>query len=297
MKLSLVILFLSVITTAIRGFSFSELSSDPSVDEENRIFGGSTAEIDKYLYIASLHSNGVKSKRFCSGTLIASDLIMTAGHCLEHPMYDVYVSLGSTNNMGGGSLKAETIHVRQAFRHPLFNLASNFSTVSHDMALLKLERPSKIEPARLSAADDSDNKPGSMAKVLGWGLINNESYSDILQSVDIKLITNKECSKIFAEGKFDTIVDDSVICAGIGDGKDACTGDSGGPLLVNGILVGIVSGGPANCGAFPGTYARVSTALDFINDIIAGKSIGDISKVLTAGPSAHFQSLFGSNEW
>jgi hypothetical protein len=39
---------------------------------------------------------------------------------------------------------------------------------------------------------------------------------------------------------------------------DACHGDSGGPLLVNGVQVGITSWGPDPCGSVYGVYARLS---------------------------------------
>jgi trypsin len=50
-----------------------------------------------------------------------------------------------------------------------------------------------------------------------------------------------------------------MICAGA-LGLDSCNGDSGGPLTHNGVQVGIVSFGPAQCGnGSPGVYARVAS--------------------------------------
>ncbi|OWZ17115.1 Serine protease trypsin-like protein [Phytophthora megakarya] len=262
-------------------FSFAELSTDLTTDEENRIYGGSNADMAKNLYVASLHDNGTDSQPFCGGTLIAPEFILTAGHCLEARMYDVYASLGSKYSMGGGSRKSEMTRVVRAFRHPSYDLSEG--TITRDVALLKLETRSTIKPAILADADGSDDKPGRMATVLGWGLINNETFSDILQAVDVEVITNAKCVELGLANI--TSIDESVICAGIEKGKDACGGDSGGPLLVNGVLVGVVSSGSGTCGTTPGTYARVSYVMDFINDVLAGKSIGDISELLTAGYS------------
>ena len=64
-----------------------------------------------------------------------------------------------------------------------------------------------------------------------------------------------------------------MICAGyrgIG-GKDACTGDSGGPLICNhgnkAVLVGVVSWG-RRCAEpnHPGVYSRVTHVLDWIRN-------------------------------
>ncbi|POM72325.1 Hypothetical protein PHPALM_10973 [Phytophthora palmivora] len=129
-----------------------------------------------------------------------------------------------------------------------------------------------------------------MATTLGWGLVNNETYSDILQTVDVEIITNTKCAKLYADADEISTVDDSVICAGTGNGKDTCNGDSGGPLLVNDVLVGVVSAGPDVCGVLPGTYTRVSYALDFINDIIDGKSTGNVTELLTSGMSILFEA-------
>ena len=66
---------------------------------------------------------------------------------------------------------------------------------------------------------------------------------------------------------------DSMICAGyrgIG-GKDACTGDSGGPLICKhgnkAVLVGVVSWG-RRCAEpnHPGVYSRVTHVLDWIRN-------------------------------
>ena len=66
------------------------------------------------------------------------------------------------------------------------------------------------------------------------------------------------------------------LCAGIIDGgRDACAGDSGGPLTVKRgednkwVLAGIISNG-INCGQpnTPGVYTQVSAYVDWINAVI-----------------------------
>ena len=98
-------------------------------------------------------------------------------------------------------------------------------------------------------------------------------------------LTNEICRRV--EGivgstfySYKDIVNPCMMCA-MSIGPDACAGDSGGPLLVRGpaedgsadIQVGIVSFG-VECGNpnFPGVYARISEAYDWIREIVCSSS-------------------------
>jgi secreted trypsin-like serine protease len=65
-----------------------------------------------------------------------------------------------------------------------------------------------------------------------------------------------------------------MICAG-NDEADACSGDSGSPLLwlnsdLRWMVGGVVSFGPSSCGnKAPGVYAKVETSLDWIRSHIS----------------------------
>lgn len=65
-----------------------------------------------------------------------------------------------------------------------------------------------------------------------------------------------------------------MICAGGSEGKDTCTGDSGGSLVKhisdgtssNWFLVGVTSYGYKDCGTEgrPGLYVRITSYMDWI---------------------------------
>ena len=117
-------------------------------------------------------------------------------------------------------------------------------------------------------------EPGTTVTVSGWGALSyGGSSPDILQTVDMPLISNDECRSYYGA----TITDD-MICA-YEYGKDSCQGDSGGPLTAvnpttNRVeLVGIVSFGIA-CGVYPGVYCNVATQMDFIKAVVAAEGQG-----------------------
>jgi trypsin len=107
---------------------------------------------------------------------------------------------------------------------------------------------------------------GSLAVVSGWGaLYAGGPYSMQLQAVEIYIISNEECNSAY--GDYGGITK-TMICAGVtGGGKGPCQGDDGGPLVVGGQLVGIVSWG-IGCRevAYPGVYSDVASLRSFVTD-------------------------------
>lgn len=88
--------------------------------------------------------------------------------------------------------------------------------------------------------------------------------STILQTVDVPIVDKEICVAAYNTiGQ--TIDSDLQICAGA-SGIGSCNNDSGGPLTLNGELLGIVSFGKECAGPdFPEVYTRVSHYMDFIS--------------------------------
>ncbi|KUF84943.1 Hyaluronan-binding protein 2 [Phytophthora nicotianae] len=237
----------------------SNASTGLSTNQESRIYGGLEADVDKYPFIASLRFDPF-GKTFCGGTLVAPQYILTAGHCIKTDKGQLYVSLGSQFSAGAGSGSAEKIKVVEGYRHPLYNNDNHL----YDVGLLKLEKSSTQKTSPLCADDGSDNKVGTMATVLGWGVTEDRKSSLTLQEVNVRVISNAECNK-----RYRNRITEGMICAGNGNGKDSCNGDSGGPLLANGVVVGIVSWG-GKCGTKAGVYTRLTYVMEFVDDVLNG---------------------------
>lgn len=166
-----------------------------------------------------------------------------------------------------GTSDGEQIKVVKAQNHTGFNDL----TLTYDVAVLTLERPSKFTPVKLPAANDSDIIPGMWSKVLGWGDTSypNGTRSHELMGVSVEVWGNDQCSNLF-------VVDETMVCAGGAAGKDSCNADNGGPLIkengrgdADDILIGMPSWG-SGCGdeGIPAVYARVSAAVEWINSVI-----------------------------
>ncbi|POM63005.1 LOW QUALITY PROTEIN: Serine protease family S01A [Phytophthora palmivora] len=254
-----------------------------STNQENRIYGGSDANVDQYPFIVSLRFDP-NGKTFCGGTLVAPQYILTAGHCIKTDKGQIYVSLGSEFGSGSGSGSAEQIKV--GYRHPLYNNDKHL----YDVGLLKLETPSPQKVAHRCAVDGSDNKVGTMATALGWGLTEDRKGSLTLQEVTVAIISNAECNK-----KYDGRITEGMMCAGNGNGKDSCNGDSGGPLIANRVLVGLVSWG-GKCGVKAGVYTRLTYVMDYINDVLNGSTYSTFTGRFSTSESPEQEMLTLSPE-
>ena len=68
-------------------------------------------------------------------------------------------------------------------------------------------------------------------------------------------------------------ITDSMLCAGTEE-VDACTGDSGSPVMMRDdnrrwAAIGIVSFGPTRCGSLPSVLTKVQSYLPWIGSVIS----------------------------
>jgi len=120
-----------------------------------------------------------------------------------------------------------------------------------------------IQPISLTSSEPA---AGSIAVVSGWGVLSfGNTFSSQLQTVNVFIRSRLECDYAYA---YYGGITENMICAGLTvGGKDHCTGDQGGPLVVDGQLVGIVSWGVGCAKAnYPGVYSNVAAIKSFVTE-------------------------------
>ncbi|AZK97968.1 MULTISPECIES: S1 family peptidase [Streptomyces] len=163
-------------------------------------------------WAARLFSNG---RQTCSATIIAPTWILTARHCV-----------------GGGGLSFRIGSLDQTSGGTVANASGVYNHASSDLSLVKLDRSVSATYSRLG-------QPGSVSvnqtvQVYGWGATSQCGSEINCQSQFLKV------ARVVVTGGCRDAYNGSAICARRGDGITA-GGDSGGPMMANGIQVGVAS--------------------------------------------------------
>ncbi|XP_043835237.1 serine protease 42-like [Dromiciops gliroides] len=231
-----------------------------------KIIHGQATIASKWPWQVSLQ---VYRKHLCGGSLIDTEWVLTAAHCVLWDI-DFTVKLGDISYFISENSTIAT--VKDILIHPAY---SELLYIRNDLALIRLDSPVKlsqtIQPICLPSNKFS-LKNGTRCWVAGWG--KTEEDQDFtkphpLQEADLYILERNDCKrmlrKILIFSIFVPIVNKRMICAYNPKGKDACQGDSGGPLACEvaehtWVQVGIVSWG-IGCGnpGIPGIYTQVSS--------------------------------------
>ncbi|XP_074596629.1 serine protease 33-like [Brevipalpus obovatus] len=283
---SCVIFLLSLATTILGDQCECGLES-----QSNRVYLGSKVTQYRYPWMALIkvrHGNS-ESYSQCGGSLIDSQHILTAAHCVFK--YNRVVSPSSvevTLDILNKDLEYGTIRKGlQIFYEPSYR---SYNPMGNDIAIIRLQQSvplnNRILPVCLPATND---RPFQKLMVAGWGVLDSrDTRTSDLNEVQVDYLNKQQCEQKRSEylkrkNRRSTFLVGASVSAPIPDGDicainqqtggDACSGDSGGPLMHKNaqsgrwIQAGIVSGAWDACGVdknIPGLYTSVAKHRNFI---------------------------------
>lgn len=235
----------------------------------SRIVGGVEAIPHSWPWIINMQFGAF----VCAGTIVDDQTVVTAAHCCDgyhrRPHY-IQGTIGDHNWMepefGEQKFRANAVHI-----HPDYSRR----TIANDICVVKF--PSFGLARRPTAAHaclpPTGYTPphGTRCWTAGWGIMSNGRAADVLQEVDLKVISDEECEKTKNSGY---LVKGAMMCVGwLEGGKDGCQGDSGGPLICQDgdkqpVLTGVTSWG-FGCGTknSPGVWTKVSSYTNWISGL------------------------------
>jgi len=216
-----------------------------SLGLQPRIINGTecTTTNSPVVRISILFNDG--SGASCSGTMLTQTHVLSAGHCFPPEVRSAFITANG-----------RTIDGVRYFRHPGYSATNQ--ALFRDVAILQLGANADLPTVPLLVSSSSAS--GDTIKIFGFGLDEN-GQAGVLKSGEMRV---------------NAVTTDHLITSFNGDGSNTCSGDSGGPALLNGPnglgIVGITSSGfLTECGTGDTSlFANTQSAeyLQFIRDTV-----------------------------
>ncbi|CAH0713642.1 unnamed protein product, partial [Brenthis ino] len=238
-----------------------------------RVLNGSPTSIHQYPILAQMLLDVWGTRDFiqhCAGVILTSHHVISSAHCFQFnqdtgrnytiPQY-WRIRVGSTYRTRGGVLHK----VKSIIPHKSFDKRYYINDIAVVVVAKRFNLGNLVRQATI-IRPGSELMPNSVCTLVGWGATQiNGPQPDQLQYTMMLIINQEVCRAQYQA--IGAIITDSMLCAGRTDidGVDGCFGDSGGPLIYKGVVVGLVSFG-YKCGLkdYPGVYTKLSYFTDWI---------------------------------
>jgi hypothetical protein len=219
--------------------------------DEASIQGGRVDKDDPAVGMLWMEGGG-----YCTGTLIAPDIVLTAAHCVTNPVEGFYTGAGKrVKEMEEEPVEGLKRHeVVGQLAHPSYSMWGGCPNRTFDVGLVRLKKPIKIIKS-LPLAEDAPAYSSS-CRTVGYGVHNDDVDSPVWEQKRQAKVWVKEIGEQWVNVVWRTGISDK--------------GDSGGPLLCNEKIAAVTS--CKKDGSYPNhrasTYARVDNIAKWIDHSI-----------------------------
>ncbi|KAH8322082.1 hypothetical protein KR059_002678 [Drosophila kikkawai] len=210
-------------------------------------------------YIVAMRYDGSFA---CGGTLVQDLIVLTAAHCFEQRR------IKEKWLISGGVSMLNEIGVSRRIRKIIIPKAFSMDTMEMDVAVVLMDRPMVGNGIGKLSLCDKPLEVGRSLTVAGFGMVKSGGTNpgQYLRQTTVPIDSKEYCRKAYRKI---IAITNSMLCASEKGKRDACTYDSGGPLVYKNQVCGIVSFG-IGCASsrYPGVYTDVTYAKSFITKII-----------------------------
>lgn len=252
----------------------------------NAIIGGLADETDG----AGIVLLAMNNQSACTATKIAPNLLLTAAHCFDESAEVVGFSTKQSNQ----DFKISQLKAEEIVLHPSYVALGNNNDYTNsikvqDIAIVKVSMSPEFQTLPTREIDFSEIVPGEELSFYGYGC--SKSVNDLEDYYPFRKVAQTDSLSMdclsddqgvmtaFYQEISSLIYRNNVVTAGMrkkSDSASLCYGDSGGPLLKDGKVVGIntlytfnditTDGESASGISYLNLHARLSMAKDWIQD-------------------------------
>ncbi|XP_039745422.1 chymotrypsin-1-like [Pararge aegeria] len=265
-------------SSAAAGARYAFFRSMGDAGAARRVFGGAAVAAGAAGAHVAVALRDARGTVRCSGCVLRAHWALTAAHCVSARLASV--QYGSTAGAGGVTA------IQLLYRHPHYAVEQrddgwgpDVTALRHDVGLVRTRNAMRLPGAPFNLrVFRPETLYDEEVEVLGFGRTERSVLGEELRAVRLRLTACERASWRHC------------VCGAADELRGVCSGDSGGPVMYRGALIGVTSMGPTQCAqagaAPPAAATSVFTALypyaDLIDATIRDTDSGRVSAAACA---------------